>query len=871
MENNEKLVINELNINNYTIEDLDMIKNHTKLSKEGYPLICPLKDIHGKKILLTFINADIYDVDGNLVSKEKGNFNVYEDEEFNRNDENSLKKIEFISALLSNKRYVKGGVYFKGKYYTSKMTISKAEYLTQSFMHSYFHLEDGDLILEWFDKMGQSDFVPFWPTKSYDKKKNRAIFSAVNARIRKKDSEIDENEPCLNFNIFTGDTFDLNNAEDVAKAEVIHSLLDSNRIVTGFYYKGKLIEQKISKKRKLYFEKTFVKKNFTVNQRDYLLTTISKDAKSNYPLFWPMKDKDNREIVVSVVNACASWFDHKYANFDVYSDEKFDLTKEEFQIKLKIIQQLYSNNSVITGGLYLDGMLIPGNMNYSEVVRRKEKVEKALKIFFSENEDFMRISMNFFVEDREKLLRVVSKYDKFYPDDVTLVENKDKSYDPESNVLVKVVNANVVKEYGDYEFASPYSCIVEKGSKDCSDELFTIIKAIANKTVKVRGAVYYKGVNVARSKDSKMKTEFISSFAKDFLSSEKYAEMQDFANNVKYYRFQEDRKTKMPLFWATQSKLGKEALLSVADADVHFKTGRSIVKAANDMNFDIFVGETFGLVGESGSGKTTISRAILGINKLTNGAIYFKGKLISSGLNRKEQKANKKNIQMIFQDPAASLNERANVDYIVSEGLYNYKLFIDAEDRRRKVVEMLAKVGLLPEHLTRYPHEFSGGQRQRIGIARALVIEPQLVLADEPISALDVSIRAQVLNLLKRLQEQESLTYLFIAHDLSIIRYISDRIAVMHQGYVVELGPAEEIYSNPLHPYTKSLLTAIPQPDPKTKSDRVRVPYSKGDLVYENCYWCEVNPGHYVLVNDRLKDELVKKSGKGKKTTKKTK
>lgn len=228
---------------------------------------------------------------------------------------------------------------------------------------------------------------------------------------------------------------------------------------------------------------------------------------------------------------------------------------------------------------------------------------------------------------------------------------------------------------------------------------------------------------------------------------------------------------------------GKEILLEVVDCDIHFKVGKRIVKACNNLNFKIYRGETFGLVGESGSGKTTISRAIIGINHLKRGAIYFKGENIARKLSKEKRMETKHSIQMIFQDPAASLNERANVDYIISEGLYNFKLFDSTQERLDKVHKILNEVSLLPEHLSRYPHEFSGGQRQRIGIARALVIEPELVLADEPISALDVSIRAQILNLLKKLQKERKLTYLFIAHDLSIIRYISDRIAVMHKGY----------------------------------------------------------------------------------------
>lgn len=300
---------------------------------------------------------------------------------------------------------------------------------------------------------------------------------------------------------------------------------------------------------------------------------------------------------------------------------------------------------------------------------------------------------------------------------------------------------------------------------------------------------------------------------------------------------------------------GKEILLEVVEADVHFKVGRRIIKACNNLNFKIYRGETFGLVGESGSGKTTISRAIIGINRLHNGAIYFRGENIARKLSRAKRMEAKHKIQMIFQDPAASLNERANVDYVISEGLYNFKLFKNTEERLEKVYKMLNEVSLLPEHLSRYPHEFSGGQRQRIGIARALIIEPELVLADEPISALDVSIRAQILNLLKKLQRERNLTYLFIAHDLSIIRYISDRIAVMHKGYIVELGKSQDIYSNPIHPYTKALLTAIPQPDPKTKNDRVRVVYQQGDIKYEENQFIEVYPGRFVLGND----ELIKK------------
>ena len=244
------------------------------------------------------------------------------------------------------------------------------------------------------------------------------------------------------------------------------------------------------------------------------------------------------------------------------------------------------------------------------------------------------------------------------------------------------------------------------------------------------------------------------------------------------------------------------------------------------MNFDIYKGETFSLVGESGSGKTTIGRALMRIHETSKGDIFFKGKKINQKVGARLHKELIKKMQMIFQDPAASLNERATIDYIVSEGLRNFRLYKNETERQQKVREALLSVGLLPEHLTRYPHEFSGGQRQRIGIARAMVMEPEFIVADEPISALDVSIRAQVLNLLKKLQQEKELTYLFIAHDLSVVRFISDRIAVIHKGKIVELAEAEELFLNPLHPYTKSLLSAIPIPDPRLEKNKKLVVYT---------------------------------------------
>ena len=301
----------------------------------------------------------------------------------------------------------------------------------------------------------------------------------------------------------------------------------------------------------------------------------------------------------------------------------------------------------------------------------------------------------------------------------------------------------------------------------------------------------------------------------------------------------------------------KEVLLSVRNVDIAFdnKTGigKKRFRAVKNANFDIYRGETFALVGESGSGKTTLGRAILRINELSTGEIYFKGKKISGKLSKEDDREVIRSIQMIFQDPAASLNERATIEYCISEGLYNFHLYKDEEDRIAKVDKDLHDVGLLPEHKSRYPHEFSGGQRQRVGIARAMIMEPELIVADEPISALDVSIRAQVLNLMNKLKDDKGLTYLFIAHDLSVVRFISDRIAVIHLGRIVEIAETEELFKHPLHPYTISLLSAVPMPDPRVEKSKKLVVYddSGRDLSGEKPILQEIRPGHFVFANDR--------------------
>ena len=272
-----------------------------------------------------------------------------------------------------------------------------------------------------------------------------------------------------------------------------------------------------------------------------------------------------------------------------------------------------------------------------------------------------------------------------------------------------------------------------------------------------------------------------------------------------------------------------EKLVEVKDLEISFGEGSKKFVAVKNANFFINKGETFSLVGESGSGKTTIGRAIIGLNDTSKGDIIFDGQKINGKKSREQAAELIRRIQMIFQDPAASLNERATVDYIISEGLYNHHLFKDEEERKEKVQNIIREVGLLAEHLTRYPHEFSGGQRQRIGIARSLAVNPDFIVCDEPVSALDVSIQAQVINMFDELQEKLGLTYLFIAHDLLVVRHISDRIAVMYIGKMVELADAETIYTRPLHPYSQSLLSAVPVPDPKIARANKRI-VLKGDI-----------------------------------------
>ena len=299
-----------------------------------------------------------------------------------------------------------------------------------------------------------------------------------------------------------------------------------------------------------------------------------------------------------------------------------------------------------------------------------------------------------------------------------------------------------------------------------------------------------------------------------------------------------------------------EKLLSVRDLSVRFKLGSTRLKAVDHVSFDIFKGETLSLVGESGSGKTTIGRAIMSIySGNVTGDIQFKGQKINQKLSSKERGRLRMEMQMIFQDPMASLNDRAKVDYIISEGLYNFHLFENEADRLAKVERMLQEVGLTSDFMTRFPHEFSGGQRQRIGIARSLIMNPDFVVADEPISALDVSIRAQVINLLNRMKKERGLTYLFIAHDLSAVRFISDRIAVIYRGCLVELAPCEELFARPLHPYTRALLSAAPYPDPDVERQKVIHTYHPTEAEKEGRAWMEAYPFHFVYATREEAEE----------------
>ncbi|MDR7239861.1 ABC transporter ATP-binding protein [Neobacillus drentensis] len=299
----------------------------------------------------------------------------------------------------------------------------------------------------------------------------------------------------------------------------------------------------------------------------------------------------------------------------------------------------------------------------------------------------------------------------------------------------------------------------------------------------------------------------------------------------------------------------REKLLEIKNLKQYFNEGKvNEVKAVDNVSFDIFKGEVMGLVGESGCGKSTTGRTIIRLYDATGGEVLYDGVNVHGKKSKKQLKDFNRKMQMIFQDPYASLNPRLKIADVIAEGIDIHGLAKTKQERMEQVYELLETVGLNREHANRYPHEFSGGQRQRIGIARALAVQPEFIIADEPISALDVSIQAQVVNLMKKLQKEKNLTYLFIAHDLSMVKYISDRIGVMYFGKMVELAPADELYKNPLHPYTQSLLSAIPAPDPISERTRKRKSYDPASHNYEPnepVEFREVTPGHFVLCSEK--------------------
>lgn len=293
-------------------------------------------------------------------------------------------------------------------------------------------------------------------------------------------------------------------------------------------------------------------------------------------------------------------------------------------------------------------------------------------------------------------------------------------------------------------------------------------------------------------------------------------------------------------------------ILEVKNLKQFFRVDRkTTTRAVDDVSFKIFEGETFSVVGESGSGKSTLGRTLIRIYDGVAGEVEFMGKKISGKLDKETKHFITTNMQMIFQDPMASLNPRKKVLDTVAFGLDVNRLVSDPVERKNKVIEVLKSVGLSEDHINRFPHQFSGGQRQRIGVARALVLKPKFIIADEIISALDVSIQAQVINLMKKLQRELGLTYLFIAHDLSMVRYISDRVAVMHLGHIVEMGTVDDVYNHPMHPYTKSLLSAIPHPDPDSEKKRKRFVYDMSTIIYNDSHMVQLSDTHSILTTDK--------------------
>lgn len=438
---------------------------------------------------------------------------------------------------------------------------------------------------------------------------------------------------------------------------------------------------------------------------------------------------------------------------------------------------------------------------------------------------------------------------------------------------VAVMYAGRIVEYGTVEeiFSNPrhpYTMALMAAmpdlNTDSSYELYTIPGAPPNMLNPPKGDAFAPRNRYAMEIDQKYQPPFFklsdTHYAATWLLHEKapHVVLDTYKNKIKSRAKEgvEHRK-----FLKTD-----DVLISIKNLKQYFTSGyggnRMTVKAVDNVSFDIHKGETFGLVGESGCGKTTTGRTIIRLYEPTSGSISFNGKDITGKLTREEKRDINSKMSMIFQDPIASLNPRMTVKEIIAEGLKINHLCKDDQEIDEKVYKMLSIVGLTREHATRYPHEFSGGQRQRIGVARALITNPEFVIADEPVSALDVSIQAQVLNLLNSLKKDMNLTMLFIAHDLSVVKYVSDRIGVMYFGKLVEVGYSEEVYQNPLHPYTKSLLSAIPIPDPAIEKQRKHLHYDPKMHQYGNVEptMREVTPHHYVLCSDQEEAQYIKES-----------
>lgn len=838
-----KKLLKDLSLSDSTVEDKDILLKYLAKKPNDILKEWVKQDIEGRDVVLNTVNLVIIEKDSGKEELIPDTYFLF-NETFTTEDPNYLNKLKIIRALGNDDYKLSGGVYLQGKLETGK----HAKYFCEKFLKNfiikkYFRIEDMNVIFDYLPKEPSTGYPLYTPIKSKDGK--MATFCAV------KSSVIDINNQSntssnINFVVFEETFFDTKNENDKLKIDVLFKTLSSKYRVLGMYYKGMLLPSRLLDKTKDSFTRTLVRKNFYLEDKNFIISKFLKDPNIKLPVYWPQYNEKGKRAVISVINCN---FAGKFVDFHIFENEPLDLSNSEDLFRYKVLRNIVKHNGKIQGGLYYRGNLLFGKYNNRYEHRRLRDLEAAVGHAVYSNAAVDRINKKFTIDDEKKLIEYVN-----------IIRRR---VDSISKLPYKI--SGVKSLFGYFDEENKFVSINAKKNPDLVvEKLEAAILNDSSEGFYVRGNLItvYKKAKYTKKQIHKISQYLNKEIHIDCLDIDRSIERRKKAIvEVKQeFDIPFDRKTKMPKYWPQTDKDGREVILSCVNLDVFFHVGSYTVKAAQNISFNVYRGETFGLVGESGSGKTTISRAILRLNKATNGAIYFKGKLISSKtMNAHDKKDLKSKIQMIFQDPAASLNERANVEYIISEGLNSFDIGENRPERIEIVQNMLEKVGLLPEHMCRFPHEFSGGQRQRIGIARALVVNPELVLADEPISALDVSIRAQVLNLLKDLQREQKLTYIFVAHDLSIIRYISDRVAVMHQGHIVEIGSAENIYNNPTHPYTRSLLTAIPQPDPDSEKTRIRKKYEKGSIDYNRCEFMTVEKGHSVLADKDLFAKWTKK------------